>query len=366
MDDAPIPCFEKPISEQEEKKNLELIEKKEFKLKYKDIIYDIILSKTFGDEFLVFQSFQTNNKYKIYEAYLNYDDLIKLNKAFKICESIDDAYKIIINLFNEKKVFIQDTKDFNIKILYFSIINIINGQEQKVEIEIKNNNKENNIMNEFSEKFNDLIEIINNLKNENENINKTLNNLKKDKLQMENKIQKFEDEMNNMKKENDILKKEIELLKTLIKEKNNVNNNLNKNNEIITNSENKKINPLKLSFKKVVSNSAYCPCVIDNTFAVFKSRINNNILLVYGCKNNSIKCDDLINQKNIKTIESAHNNNIISIKYFNDIINNKDLILSLSSFDKIIKIWNANKWECIVTMNSYNKDGYSFISSEKE
>ena len=104
--------------------------------------------------------------------------------------------------------------------------------------------------------------------------------------------------------------------------------------------------------------------MIDNTFAVFKSRINNNILLVYGCKNNSIKCDDLVDGKNIKTIKDAHDNNIISIKYFDDILNNKDLILSLSIFDKMVKIWDTSNWECISKIiNTYQKESNSFISS---
>ena len=355
---APLPCFAKPIyNEEEETKKLELIEKNKFELIYNNVIYDTILSKTINNKYLVIQSYQRDNKYNIYEVFLKYNDLIKLNKTFKVCESIDDAYKLIFNLFNEKKVFIQDTLDYKVKILNFSIINILNGEEQKMEIELKNNNKDSYIMNEFGDKYNDLIENVNNLKKENENIKNTLNVLEKDKLKMEKKIQIFEDEMNNIKKENENLKKEIELLKSYIKPSDN------KKCDFITNSEIKKINPLNLTFKKVISESAYCPCVIDNTFTVFKSRINNNILLVYGCKNNCIKCDDLVDQKNIKTIESAHNNNIISIKYFNDIINNKDLILSLSSFDKIIKIWDANNWECIVTMNTYDKNSYSFITS---
>ena len=214
--DAPFPILsiETPLPEKEEEnKNVELIRKKEFELKNDNIIYDTILCKTNNNKCLVIQSYQRNNKSNMYEVFLKYDDLTKLNKAFKICESIDDAYTLIFNLFNEKKVYIQDTKDDKIKIIYFSIINIINGEEQKIEIEIKNNNKEeSNIMNEFGEKYNNLIENLNNLKKENENIKKTINDLEKDKIKMEKKLQTFEDEMN---KKNEILKKVIELLKLI-------------------------------------------------------------------------------------------------------------------------------------------------------
>ncbi len=113
-DNAPTPCFqitydEKP-QKKEELKNLELIDKKEFKIEYKKIIYDIILSKTNDKEFLVFQCYQRNNKYNSFEARLNFIDLIKLSKAFKVCESIDDAYIIILNKFQNENVFIQEPK----------------------------------------------------------------------------------------------------------------------------------------------------------------------------------------------------------------------------------------------------------------
>lgn len=349
MDNAPIPCFQKPILDKENK-NIELIEKKEFQIDFKNIKYDIIFSKTINKQYLVFQCYERDNKYNIFETRLNFDDLININKAFKICESIDDAYKIIYNKFNENKIFIQETKDYKIKILYFSLTNIITGEDQKIEIEIKNNNKESFLMDEFGKKYENLEENVKMIIKENENIKKILKDLYNDKIKMENKINIMEENMNNIKKENDNLKKEIELLKNNYK---NVNTPL----------ECKKVDPLKLSLKKTISESAYCQCLIDNTFAVFKSRINNNILLVYSCKKNSIKCDDIIDQRNIKIIEKAHDENIISIKYFDDTINNKDLILSLSSFDKMIKIWDISNWECISKIICFKNENSSFISS---
>ena len=374
-DNAPTPCFqitydEKP-QKKEELKNLELIDKKEFKIEYKKIIYDIILSKTNDKEFLVFQCYQRNNKYNSFEARLNFIDLIKLSKAFKVCESIDDAYIIILNKFQNENVFIQETKDYKVRILYFSLANILTGEEQKIEIELKNNNKESHIMNEFEEKYNNLSQTVNKLTEENENIKKILNEYTQDKLKMEQKITKFEEEMKNMKKENEYLKKEIESLKLCIKDqKNNIinnnlqnNNNINNNIEIMTPLDNQKIDPLKIYIKKVLTESAYCPFAIDNTFTIFKSRIDNSILLVYCCKNNSLKFDDLCKQKNIKTIQKAHDNNIITLKYYDDIINNKDLVLSISCIDKIIKIWDISKLECITQLVSYKNNNFCLISS---
>ena len=358
MDNAPTPCFIKPEEKNEEIKNLELKDKKEFQIEFNNIIYDTILSKTIDNNNIVIQSYQRDNKYNIYETLLNFDDLIKLNKAFKICETIDDAYKIILNKFNEKKIFIEETKDFKIKILYFSLDNIITGEQQKIEIEIKNKNKDSLLVNEFGEKFENLVENVKKLTKENKVIIKELINYKNEKKIMEEKIQKFEEEMNNIKKENENLKREIQLLKSYFKGNKNIDDF-----NTPTAMQYQNPDPLKLCLKKDISEKAYCAFFIDGTFAVFNSRINNTTLLVYGSKNNSLKIDDIVNEKNIKIIESAHDNNIISIKYFDDEINYRDLILSISCFDKMIKIWDTTNWECISKIISYKEGNKSFASS---
>ena len=246
MDNAPTPCFEKPNLIEDFKKT-ELIEKKEFEIKNKDIIYDTILSKTINKKQLVLQCYQRNNKYNSYETFLNFDDLIKLNKAFKICESIDDAYSIIFNKFQEKNVFIQDTKDFKVKIIYFSLTNIISGKEQKIEIELKNNNKDAYIMNEFEEKLNIITQNENNLMKENENIKKIINDFSQYKLNIDNKIKKFEEEINTLKKENENLKKDIELLKSYHE-----NDNLRKNQNNITPLGNVENEKYEVQLKKIL------------------------------------------------------------------------------------------------------------------
>ena len=359
MDNAPTPCFEKPEIKQEEIKNFELKDKNEFEIEFKSLMYDIMLSKTLDSEYIVIQCYQRHKNYNTFETMLKFVDLIKLSKAFKICESIDDAYKIIFNKFNEKKVYLEETKDFKIKILYFSLENIITGEEQKIEIEIKNKNKDSHLMNEFGEKFENLEEKVQKLTKENNIIIKELSNYKNEKIIMEKKIKKLEDDMNRIIKENENFKKEIELLKSNYRNKNKNFGNFNTPSPM----EYQNPDPLKLSLKKDISEKAYFPCVIDGTFAVFNSRINNTTLLVYGSKNYSLKIDDLINKKNIKIIESAHDNDIVSIKYFNDEINYRDLILSLSCFDKMVKIWDTTSWECISKIISYKKDNNSFISS---
>ena len=358
MDNAPTPCFEKPESKKEDIKNIELKDKKEFEIEFKSIIYDIILSKTLDNENIVIQCYQRDKNYNIFETVLNFDDIMKLSKAFKICESIDDAYKIIFNKFNDKKVNIEETRDFKTKILYFSLQNIISGEEQKIEIEIKNKNKDSHLMAEFGEKFEIMEENVKKLTKENTIIAKELIKYKNEKIILEKRVQKLEDDMNSIKKENDNLKKEIELLKSYY-----IKNNKDINMSITPSAmEYQNPDPLKLSFKKDISEKAYFPYIIDGTFAVFNSRINNSTLLVYSSKNNSLKIDDIGKAKNIKTIEKAHDNEIIIIKYFNDEINYRDLILSSSVFDKIIKIWDTTNWECISKITSYNKDNNSFIS----
>ena len=117
MDNAPTPCFETP-EDKEEEMTIELKDKKEFQIEFKNLIYEIILCKTTDNLNIVIQCYQKDKNYNIFESKLNFDDLVKLSKSFKICESIDDAYKILYNKLKEKKVYIEE-KDHHIKLLYF-------------------------------------------------------------------------------------------------------------------------------------------------------------------------------------------------------------------------------------------------------
>ena len=55
-----------------------------------------------------------------------------------------------------------------------------------------------------------------------------------------------------------------------------------------------------------------------------------------------------------------HNEKISNIKYFLDKINKRDLILSVSSSDRNIKLWNINNFHCLYDYKNVYNDGYLY------
>ena len=102
----------------------------------------------------------------------------------------------------------------------------------------------------------------------------------------------------------------------------------------------------------------------DNTFLLFKSS-QNIYHLIYSTLKISIVCFNLSNPKNfqlISEIKHAHNDYIDNFRHSYNSKFKRDLILSLSSGDNNIKIWNLNNWECIFNINKIYKFG-SILSS---
>ena len=84
----------------------------------------------------------------------------------------------------------------------------------------------------------------------------------------------------------------------------------------------------------------------ESSFLTFKS--NNNILfLIYSDEVHSIFCYNLINFQLINKISKAHDSYIVNLKHFYDKNNARDLILSASSGDNNIKLWQFENWLCL-------------------
>ena len=94
----------------------------------------------------------------------------------------------------------------------------------------------------------------------------------------------------------------------------------------------------------------------DNTFAVFKS-INEIFYLVFASIEKSIISYDIQNNQKICEIKNAHNNYIIDFRHLYDKKNKRDLLISVSSFDNNIKLWNINNWTCILEIKNANRTG---------
>lgn len=88
-----------------------------------------------------------------------------------------------------------------------------------------------------------------------------------------------------------------------------------------------------------------------NSFDVFTS-INDILYIVYSNIFKSIIFINLFNNQKISEIKNAHNSTISNIKYYLDTINKRDLIISISSDDKNIKLWYFTTLECLLNFNN--------------
>ena len=130
---------------------------------------------------------------------------------------------------------------------------------------------------------------------------------------------------------------------------NNSSNNNNNNNFFYS-------NPEDLQFvRDLVKDSPTYNC-FDNKFCLFKS-INDILILIYINENNSIIFFNLIDDKKVNEIKNAHSKFITSLRHYLDKTNKRDLIISISTDDNNIKLWNVNSYECLYEFKNVNEKG---------
>ena len=122
---------------------------------------------------------------------------------------------------------------------------------------------------------------------------------------------------------------------------NGINSNYDNNKFISIQRPTKEVN---FNFYKTVAPNSFTVYSIDKTFAAYKS-LKNEMFLVYGTKNNSMECYDLIKQKLVKSIINAHSSPILNIRHSCIKALQKDLILSSSNQTYNIKIWDTDTWQ---------------------
>ena len=120
-------------------------------------------------------------------------------------------------------------------------------------------------------------------------------------------------------------------------------NNLNCNNNVQENILFKS-NPKDITIFRDLTKDSY-NFFIENTFTVFKS-INDILYLIYTNENKSLISFNIIENNLINEIKNAHNEYITNIRYYYNKTNKRDLILSISCNDNILKygiltIWNV-------------------------
>ena len=115
-------------------------------------------------------------------------------------------------------------------------------------------------------------------------------------------------------------------------------------------------NTFKINNVKEITDS-FSLCSLDNIFIVFKS-INNIFYLIYATKNNSIFLYELLADIKICEIKKAHKEYISNFRHHLDKINKRDLMISISSRDSNIKLWNIGNIECLLSIKGIYKEGY--------
>ena len=127
--------------------------------------------------------------------------------------------------------------------------------------------------------------------------------------------------------------------------------------KISLNDENKENsnNPSNMEILDNISTNAY-GCSLDNIFITFKSK-SDILYLVYSTLKKSIIAYNLNTMENITEIKNAHKDYIDNFRQIYDIINKKDIILSLSSGDNNIKIWDIKNWDCLYNINNLYRVG---------
>ena len=121
-------------------------------------------------------------------------------------------------------------------------------------------------------------------------------------------------------------------------------------------------NPNNFNFLKYLTKDSFTEWDLDNSFTVFKS-INNILYLIYSNYQKSIITYNLINNNKINEIKNAHNMFITNFRHYIDKNNKKDLIISISSDDNNIKLWNINNYECLLNIQNINKNGRLYSAS---
>ena len=170
-ENSKLKYFNPKILEEDEDETLikdyPIIETNEYLLSKNNISYTIKLCKTKNKIILI---------YNFYELKLTLNELINTNILFNVCRTIDDVYKLILTLFNKKKVKIKEIIDNKLISLTLTIKSYIDDEEQNFDLVLlyKNQNKDF-IINDIYNKYNILQKDIIKIKNDYNRINNKLN-----------------------------------------------------------------------------------------------------------------------------------------------------------------------------------------------
>jgi len=350
-----------------------------------------------------------------YEIELGLDILRELSKTFRICNNLEEAYKILKNLFNKNKVRIKEHNG-DIITLNFIIHNCIEYKDENIDINLQRKDNHLKKLSNGIEYNNGNFGFIKNMIRNDKEKEKEKDKEKVDYTEMVQKINLLfkNDEDKDMRirdliiDEGEMLsdcykiKKELKEIKKFIKY-NEINLKLNENkenevedeeeekdnkgyesgdekenvNEIQIKKREKKVKevniknqktrfqctnisiPPKMNFCKNITNKATWRFWGDNNFITFDT-IFEEKFLVYGTKNYTIHFYDLKAENVTKRIKKAHDCEITNFRHIFDKNYIRDLLLTISDQIKNIKIWDVKNTDCLVNIRKAYLEGFLF------
>ena len=107
---------------------------------------------------------------------------------------------------------------------------------------------------------------------------------------------------------------------------------------------------------------SYTDCYTgNNTFTIIKS-LNNVLFIIYSNINKSILCYNLNENQKVAEIKNAHNDYISCFRHYIDEIQKIDYIISISSGDNNIKLWNMRNFQCILNLKNIYTNEFLFAT----
>lgn len=108
--------------------------------------YIIKLGKK-NKENIIIQAHQKNHLVNyFFETEKNFNDFQSLSKGFKMCDSLDEIYEAIQEIFESKKFYIKKDKENN-NIFLFLKIYLLGGKIQEIQLELKKKESNTNEIN---------------------------------------------------------------------------------------------------------------------------------------------------------------------------------------------------------------------------
>lgn len=389
-------------------KNSFLEKPREFTIKNKENIYIMTISKDRNNKYISFKCKEINDVF-YYESQLSIDNLYSIISIFRLSGSMESVYNVILDIFDWNQVCIKElykNKYIKIRMIFGNFYGkeqnfeiYLNYRENKDlaikelkekikkmkedEIELKEKLKQKD---EMEDKYNQAVEKINMLdtkltksKIEIEKLKNNVKNLQEEKEKVEEELKKALNPSNSRTESGfnigEViygLQKSTTVGTTTLMGFQEIASNLYNEKDTNTNNKDNTIPPPPINQNsyifesdpenlKIIQKISSSRSDFDNSFALYtSSKEDNHLIMVFPTSQNSLEFFDFSAESLIKSIPNAHNSVISCVRHYFCKNLEADLIMSGSVFDRQIKIWNAETFNCILRINEAHQTGYMY------